>query len=115
MATCAPFWDVSWLVAVTFTLGSAIWIINAFFVWLPLVDPETEFSGEVLQGGGISAFIGATVFEIGSVLLLLEAVNANQTGCFGWALETALRKAENHGAQTITEVKPNEDECRHHH
>ncbi|GLI72288.1 hypothetical protein PoHVEF18_000458 [Penicillium ochrochloron] len=115
MATCAPFWDVSWLVAVTFTLGSAIWIINAFFVWLPLVDPETEFSGEVLQGGGISAFIGATVFEIGSVLLLLEAVNANQTGCFGWALETELKKAENHGAQTITEVKPNEDECRHHH
>ncbi|KAJ5443904.1 uncharacterized protein N7458_007776 [Penicillium daleae] len=115
MATSAPVWDVSWLVAVTFTLGSVVWIINAFFVWLPLVDPGTEFSGEVSLGGGISAFIGATVFEVGSVLLLLEAVNANQTGCFGWALETELRKTENHAGQGVTKVKPSKDECRHHH
>ncbi|OOQ84005.1 integral membrane protein [Penicillium brasilianum] len=116
MATCAPIWDVSWLVAVTFTLGSVIWIINAFFVWLPLADPGTEFSGESLLGGGISACIGATVFEIGSVLLLLEAVNANQTGCFGWALETELSKVEkNHADRSVTKVKPSEDDCRHHH
>lgn len=116
MVTCAPVWDVSWLVAVTFTLGSVIWIINAFFAWLPLVDPGTEFSGEVLLGGGISAFIGATVFEVGSVLLLLEAVNANQTGCFGWALETELSKVEkNHADRRVTKVKPSADECRHHH
>lgn len=117
MATCAPIWDVSWLIAVIFTLGSAIWIINAFFVWLPLANPGTEFAGEVPLGGGITGFVGATVFEIGSVLLLLEAVNANQTGCFGWALETELSKVENHvhGPQTVTKVTPSAEECRHHH
>ncbi|KAJ5760114.1 hypothetical protein N7520_007270 [Penicillium odoratum] len=114
MATCAPYWDVSYLVAVTFTIGSAIWIINAFFVWLPLVDPQTEFAGESLVGGGVTGFIGATVFEIGSVLLLLEAVNANQTGCFAWALETELKKAEDDTVQTVT-VKPAAEDCQHHH
>ncbi|KAJ5678636.1 hypothetical protein N7462_006880 [Penicillium macrosclerotiorum] len=116
MATCVPYWDVSYLVAVTFTLGSAIWIINAFFVWLPLEDPSTNFPGESLVGGGVSGFIGATVFEIGSVLLLLEAVNANQTGCFGWALETELQKTEANASESaVAEVKPNKDECQHHH
>ena len=32
MLTYYPYWDISWLVAVIFTLGSAIWCINAFFV-----------------------------------------------------------------------------------
>lgn len=115
MFTSFPYWDVSWLVAMSFTVGSVIWIINAFFAWLPLVDPQTEFSNESLLGGGITAFIGATVFEIGSVLLLLEAVNANQTSCFGWALETVLQKAEGDAYKHMTEVKPSIDACQHHH
>lgn len=103
MFTSFPVWDVSYDVAVTFTLGSLIWCLNAFFALLPFTNPKTEFKGEALYGGGITAFIGrvlknlkwsgssalmqivigATVFEIGSVLLMLEAVNANRTGCFG--------------------------------
>ncbi|KAJ6141469.1 hypothetical protein N7470_009859 [Penicillium chermesinum] len=114
MMTCAPYWDVSYLVAVIFTLGSVIWIINAFFVWLPLEDPGTEFDGEISAGGGITGFIGATVFEVGSVLLLLEAVNEAQTGCFGWALETEVKR-EDHGSRVITGVKPDVRHCRHHH
>lgn len=55
--------------------GSVIWVINGFFVWLPLAAPSTEFSGEADVGGGWTAFIGATIFEFGSVLLMLEAVN----------------------------------------
>ena len=72
MATHYPYWDVSWLVAVIFTIGSAVWVINAFLAFLPLVQPNTEFHDEVLVGGGVSAFIGATIFEIGSVLLMIE-------------------------------------------
>ncbi|KAJ5770942.1 uncharacterized protein N7511_002993 [Penicillium nucicola] len=121
MLTSVPYWDVSYLVAITFTIGSMIWIINAFFVWLPLEDPQTTFSGETLTGGGVSAFIGATVFEIGSVLLLLEAINANQTGCFGWALESVLSKTtseedEGHAhTPASTKIMPTIQECRHHH
>jgi hypothetical protein len=117
MFSYAPYWDVSYLVAASFTLGSMIWIINAFFVWLPLANPKTEFAGESLVGGGVTAFIGATIFEIGSVLLLLEAVNANQTNCFGWALETVISKTREDGSHEHArmEVRPSMQECQHHH
>ncbi len=61
-------------------------------VWLPLQDPATEFNGEIYDAGGITAFIGATIFEIGSILLMLEAVNENRADCFGWALEEVLEE-----------------------
>lgn len=41
-------------------------------------------------GGGLTAFIGATVFEFGSILLMLEAVNENRSDCFGWAVEESI-------------------------
>ncbi|KAI9871135.1 MAG: hypothetical protein M1830_003281, partial [Pleopsidium flavum] len=103
-----PYWDVSYLVAIIFTLGSVVWVINAFFVWLPLVDPSTEFPGEIGKAGGITAFIGATIFEIGSVLLMFEAVNENQSGCFGWALEKVLEGGK-------IQVRPDKEGCSHHH
>ena len=111
MATYFPYWDVSYLVATIFTLGSVVWVINAFFVFLPLVQPKTEFHNEMLTGGGVSAFIGATIFEIGSALLLVEAVNENCAGCFGWALERAM--SGEHGVKI--RVRPDKDRCTHHH
>ncbi|KAH8697725.1 hypothetical protein BGW36DRAFT_295523 [Talaromyces proteolyticus] len=114
MMTHFPYWDVSYLVATIFTFGSVIWVINSFFVWLPLQDPSTEFPNESFTAGGVTAFIGASVFEIGSVLLLLEAINANQTRCFGWAVETVIKRHESHeDLISTTEVKP--EECTHHH
>ena len=112
MATYYPYWDVSWLVATIFTLGSVVWVINAFFAYLPLVQPQTEFKNEVLRGGGVTAFIGATIFEIGSVLLLIEAVNENRSGCFGWALEKVISGGED--GHKIR-LRPDKDRCTHHH
>ncbi|KAF6225778.1 hypothetical protein HO133_009780 [Letharia lupina] len=108
-----PYWDVSWLVATIFTLGSVVWVINAFFAYLPLAQPSTLFNNEVLVGGGVSAFVGATIFEIGSVLLMIEAVNENQAGCFGWALEQAF--SGNGGGKGKLRIRPDEDKCVHHH
>jgi hypothetical protein len=107
MFTSFPYWDISYLVAITFTLGSVLWCINAFFVWLPLQVPSSEFNGEIANAGGITAFIGATIFEIGSVFLMLEAVNEKQEGCFGWAVESVL---EEKGL-----IKVGKAECVHHH
>jgi hypothetical protein len=107
MFSTYPYWDVSYLVAIVFTLGSVVWCINAFFVWLPLQDPSTEFPDEITSGGGISAFIGATIFEFGSVLLMLEAVNENRSDCFGWAIEEVL---EENGL-----VRLHQGGCTHHH
>ncbi|KAK3945874.1 hypothetical protein QBC46DRAFT_349164 [Diplogelasinospora grovesii] len=104
-----PVWDVSYDVAIIFTLGSAVWVINGCFVWLPLAAPWTEFPTEYDLGGGVTAFIGATIFEIGSVLLMLEAVNENRSDCFGWALEEALSH-ESHSLHLIIK-----NECKHHH
>ncbi|RFU29900.1 hypothetical protein B7463_g6452, partial [Scytalidium lignicola] len=109
MFTNYPWYDVSYLVAVTFTWGSAVWIINAFFVWLPLEDPGTEFTNEIETGGGVTAFIGATIFFFGSVLFMVEAVNENRTACFGWAVEEALEESG------LMLVKIDSQSCTHHH
>jgi hypothetical protein len=108
MLTTYPYWDVSYLVAIFFTLGSVVWCINGFFSWLPLQDPSTQFSGEGNLGGGITAFVGATIFELGSILLMIEAVNENRSDCFGWAVEEALEKG-------LVRVRPDHADCRHHH
>lgn len=55
-----------------------IWVINGFFVWLPLARPESEFPGETDTAAGILAFLGTTTFEIGSVLMVVEAINAER-------------------------------------
>lgn len=78
MATRWPVWDVSWQVAVVFTLGSVIWCVNGCFAYLPLAAPSTELEGETDVAAGWLAFAGATVFEWGSVLMMLEAVNENR-------------------------------------
>lgn len=109
MFSNAPYWDVSYLVAIMFTLGSVVWCINGFFVWLPLQVPSSEFSGEISSAGGITAFIGATIFEIGSCLLMIEAVNENRSDCFGWALEQTLSE------EGLIRLRPDKDGCIHHH
>jgi len=114
MATQYPYWDVSWLVATIFTLGSVVWVVNSFFAYLPLAQPSTEFNNEVLYAGGITAFLGATIFEIGSVLLMFEAVNENHSGCFGWAFERLIEGKEGQEGGLIR-VRPDEGSCSHHH
>lgn len=115
MFTYYPIWDVSYLVAVVFTWGSVVWVINAFFALLPFTNPSTSFPTETLYGGGITAFIGATIFEIGSILLMLEAVNENRAGCFGWALEQAYDEhfSNSNAEHAVTRVTPHG--CTHHH
>jgi len=118
MLTYYPVWDVSWCVAYIFTLGSVLWVINSFFAFLPLLKPSTEFHNETLVGGGVTAFIGATIFEIGSVLLMLEAINENREGCFGWAVEKVYNEyfsgtKNHHGGGW--KIVPDEKSCTHHH
>ena len=118
MFTVMAWWDVSWWIAVLFTWGSAIFVISGFFYWLPLAAPSTEFPNESSIGGGIMAFIGATLFTIGGVLLIVEASNENQTGCFGWAVEQVF----SHSDSDVEGFSPNkkglpliQGDCSHHH
>lgn len=112
--TYYPIWDISWLVAFIFTWGSIVWVLNSFFVWLPLVAPSTEFDGEVYWAGGITAFIGAIVFfEFGSILLIFEAINANRSGCFGWAVEQLVDNGRS--GKPRLRVVASRHHCHHHH
>ena len=116
MLTCYPVWDISWCVAFIFTWGSALWVLNGLFVFLPFEHPEATFRNQVLVGGGVSAFIGATVFELGSILLFLEAVNATREACFGWALDQAYNQHFGKWQSTSSwQVAPDLDACTHHH
>ncbi|KAA8574408.1 hypothetical protein EYC84_005883 [Monilinia fructicola] len=83
MITRFPYYDISYLIAMIFTLGSII-----------------------------CAFIGATVFELGSILLMLEAVNEDQTDCFGWAIEEVWEEETRRWRKGVREDRAR---CRHHH
>ncbi|EFX04365.1 integral membrane protein [Grosmannia clavigera kw1407] len=114
MAVRWPVWDISFDIALFFTLGSAIWVINAFFVWLPLQAPATSFANESGTGGGTTALAGGTVFVVGALLGMLEAVNENDGDCFGWALEEAMATVGTNGNPLLLLLLPRPDACRHH-
>lgn len=114
MLTVYPVWDISYDVAAVFTLGSIVWVINAFFSWLPLVRPDTEFKNEILYGGGIIAFIGATIFVVSSILLMLEAVNENRSGLFRVGVEHIHRDA-GEASEDEVRLRPSKSVCTHHH
>lgn len=118
MATECPYWDVSYLVAVFFSIGCVLFIVCGLFGWLPLVAPSSEFSGET-TAGGILAFIGATLFQIGAALLVWEACNENQTGCFGWAINEVFDEVEADAGTTRRDrklqVHADFGKCQHHH
>jgi hypothetical protein len=83
-------------------------LTNPSFVWLPLAKPSTEFYDEVYFWGGVTAFIGSTIFTLGSVLLVLEAINENREGCFGWAVERVVETSS-------YKLTGSADECIHRH
>lgn len=112
MLSYYPVWDVSYLVAIIFTWGSVVWCLNAFFVFLPLLRPASTFHDEQLSAGGITAFVGATIFEVGSLLLMAEAINEERSGCFGWAVEMLITDREKGAAANVV---PDNAGCKHHH
>jgi len=90
MFTTFDYTSPSLLTGFSFTLGSIVWVINGCFAWLPLAAPSTEFVGELTAGTGYSAFIGAAIFEIGGVFLMIEALNENDSRTFPWETKTEI-------------------------
>ncbi|KAJ6787677.1 hypothetical protein PWT90_08375 [Aphanocladium album] len=88
MFTVFPYWDVSWLIGVSFTVGCSLFIACGFMYWLPIAYPETTFPHEKDVAGGVLSFVGATLFQIGAFLLMLESWNDRAETKFGGAMET---------------------------
>lgn len=103
-----PYWDVSWLIGICFTIGCLIFVACGLFYWLPIAYPATAFPYESSVAGGVSAFVGATLFQIGAVLLFLESYNDRAETKFGGALEDLFvnrlgiaRRVRNHRPKHI--------------
>lgn len=94
-------WDVSFWVALMFTLGSILWVcplhpdyavhllttrakvINGFLLYLPLAP---SLSPQHANAAMWIAFAGGTTFEVASYLMVVEALNAGHEQLFGPAL-----------------------------
>ena len=129
MLTHYPFHDISYSVAFLYTLGSVVWVMNGFFSFLPVLAGREQFAGESLYGVGITAVIGAAIFEVASVLLMVEAVKEDTRGCVGWAVEkvvvdettapsevkeTRFSGANAPTSSVIWKARPQKHSCWHH-
>jgi hypothetical protein len=82
-------YDVSFWIAVWFTLGSTVWVINGelsseklvclthqkgFLTWLPFIYPSVGTDRNAHTAAGL-AFLGGTIFNVGSYLMVVEALD----------------------------------------
>lgn len=86
MFTTFPYTNISWQIAIVFTLGSIIWILSSFFAYMPM-DKSAPPSLSA-YGCGITSFIGSCVFVLGSILLMLESVKDTRDADFGWTVNS---------------------------
>jgi len=100
--------DVSFWVAVVFVVGSMLWVINGFILFLPLLPSP---SPPHTTAAAWTAFAGGTFFEIGSYLMIVEAINAGHEQLFGpalWALVEDVEAGKNVNESEGTEGERNE-------
>ncbi|CCC09066.1 hypothetical protein SMACR_03105 [Sordaria macrospora] len=112
MFTSFPWWDISYVVALSYFIAAIARMINGFFVYLPLAAPKSEFKGEE-AGSAATRLITTTLVVISSILMLLEAVNENRADCFGWALEESL--SGNADGPRLRSHEHEGTRCTHHH
>ncbi|GAA5978628.1 hypothetical protein JCM11641_002794 [Rhodosporidiobolus odoratus] len=73
--------DISWWVAVIFTVGSVFWCVNGIMFFCYFSNTSTTF----YDTEAALAFLGGTTFWIGAYLGWVEALNpADLGGTFGW-------------------------------
>lgn len=82
--------DVSFWIAFLFTLGSAVWVANGFTILLPLymtsISDSEGLTEVYFRTAAALAFVGGTIFEVGSYLMVVEALNRGQETGFGTAV-----------------------------
>jgi len=107
MITVVAWWDVSWWVGVVFTVGSICSITSGVLQWLQVAYPDTRFAADPSTVSGAISFFRGMLFLLGGMLLVVEAVNANQSDCFGWALKESL----NSDNENIELTSPDEEKA----
>ena len=113
-------WDISYIIAIAYTIASAVLVANAFLSFLPYAHTSFKFPDSIYIVEGILSLIGCTLFLFSSFLTFTEAVNQNRRGCFGWKREEVWIKntAEDEmddGVERgpVTRIVPDWDSCVH--
>lgn len=76
MATTFPYWDMSFWSGSSYTIGSALFVVDGVLAWGPVAFGEDFVSSSAQKyGGPLSFFIGALFYQVGAVAAYLEAVN----------------------------------------
>ncbi|KAL4534372.1 hypothetical protein Ndes2526B_g06764 [Nannochloris sp. 'desiccata'] len=86
------FGNISWHVAVFFTLGSIAWVINGQYAMWP-VDDDANLQVNI-NLMGYSALVGGLLFWVGAYLSIVEALNEKKHLYFGIELRHVLDTLE---------------------
>ena len=97
-----PYWDMSFWSGFTYSVGSALFVIDGFWSWLPLAAPSTEFHGESKYGAPLAFFFGALFYQTGAVMAYLEAIN---DGSFAGSAMKRLLLGHDREAKEILDEK----------
>lgn len=95
-----PYYDMAYLVGISFAIGSAIFVANGIVCLLPLAYPHLSFGHDArLLSNGLTCFIGALAYQFGALVAYLEAVN---DGSFhGSAMKRFLQGNEDNEKQLM--------------
>ncbi|KAF2762874.1 hypothetical protein EJ05DRAFT_18111 [Pseudovirgaria hyperparasitica] len=71
-----PYWDMAYWSGMTYSIGSALFVVDGVLAWGAVAYGE-EFVSRSAEtyGGPLSFFIGALFYQVGAVAAYLEAVN----------------------------------------
>ena len=102
MFTTFPYWDMSFWSGWSYSVGSALFVIDGFWSWLPLIAPSTDFPGNSKYGVPLGFFFGALFYQLGAVMAYLEAIN---DGSFAGSAMKRLLLGHDKEAQEILDKK----------
>ncbi len=111
------WYDISWVNAIAFLVGSLALLVNAFLSFLPYANSTFQSPSGIIYAEASLGLLGSSLFVFASFLAFSEAVNAQKGGCFGW-MSQQLSSADEMDTSVeegaVTRLTPNRD-CEHHH
>lgn len=75
MCTHFPYWDMAWWSGWTYTIGSALFVMDGAWAWRAVAYPDLDPASLSTYGGPLSFFFGAVLYQIGAVMSYFEAIN----------------------------------------
>ena len=75
MLTTFPYWNMAFWSGWCYSIGSAMFVVDGAWAWVPQQWPDSEFSGQEKYGVPLLFFFGACLYQVGGVMAYLEAVN----------------------------------------